>query len=135
MSVIETPFGFLEVGKEGNGANAAQSGQTGFCVAPERLDAIDMAAPPGEFVGAVMNPVMFVAFENQAVVSAPSIGKDDAFVDRRGMSLNHLEEFSFRTIGQGGEQMTLPPLLRRPTTGIFLAAPRPRMPRTLLGPK
>ena len=134
MSVIETPFGFLEVGKEGNGANAAQSGQAGFGVAPERLDAIDMAAPPGEFVGAVMNPVMFVAFENQAVVSAPSIGKDDAFIDRGDRPLNHLEEFSFRTIGQGG-QMTLQPLLRRPITGIFLAAPRPRMPRTLLGPK
>jgi hypothetical protein len=102
MSVIETPFGFLEVGKEGNGANAAQSGQAGFGVAPERLDAIDVAAPPGEFVGAVVNPVMFVAFENQAVVSAPSIGKDDAFINRRDMSLNHLEEFSFRTIGQGG---------------------------------
>jgi hypothetical protein len=84
MAVIETPFGFLEVGKEGNGADAAQSGQTGFCVAPERLDAIDVAAPPGEFVGAVMNPIMFVSFENQAVVSAPSIGKDDAFVDRGG---------------------------------------------------
>ena len=102
MSVIETPFGFLEVGKEGTGANAAKSGQTGFGVAPERLDAIDMSASPGEFIGAVVNPVMLVAFENQAVVSAPSIGKDDAFVDRRDMSLNHLEEFSFRTIGQGG---------------------------------
>ncbi len=134
MSVIETPFGFLEVGKEGNGANAAQSGQAAFGVAPERLDAIDVAAPPGELIGAVMNPIMFVAFENQAVVSAPSIGKDDAFIDRGDRPLNHLEEFSFRTIGQGG-QMTLQPLLRRPTTGIFLAAPRPRMPRTLLGPK
>ncbi len=56
MSVIETPFGFLEVGKEGNGAIAAKSGQTGFGVAPERLDAIDVAAPHGEFIGAVMNP-------------------------------------------------------------------------------
>ena len=58
--------------------------------------------PSGKFVGAVVNQVMFVAFENQAVVSAPSIGKDDAFVDRRDMPLNHLEEFNFRTIGQGG---------------------------------
>jgi hypothetical protein len=29
MSAIETPFGFLEVGKEGIGADAAQSGQAG----------------------------------------------------------------------------------------------------------
>jgi hypothetical protein len=34
-----------------------------------------------------------------------------------------------------GEQMTLSPLLRTPTTGIFYAAPRPGMPRTLRGPK
>ncbi len=102
MSVIETPFGFLEVGKEGNGANAAQSGQAGFGVAPERLDAIDVAAPPGKFIGTLVNPIMLVAFENQAVVSAPSIGKDDTLVGRRDVPLNHLEEFSFRTIGQGG---------------------------------
>ena len=80
MSVIETPFSFLEVGKEGIGADAAQSGQTGFGVAPERLNAIDMPASPGEFIGAMMNPIMLVAFENQAVVSAPSIGENDAFV-------------------------------------------------------
>ena len=102
MSVIETPFGFLEVGKEGIGADAAQSGQAGFGVAPERFNAIDVAASPGEFIGAVVNPIMLVAFENQAVVSAPPVGENDAFVDRRDMSLNHLEEFSFRTIGQGG---------------------------------
>ena len=102
MSVIETPFGFLEVGKEGIGADAAQSGQTGFGVAPERLNAIDVASSPGEFIGAVVNPIMLVAFENQAVVSAPTVGENDAFVDRRDIPLNHLEEFSFRTIGQGG---------------------------------
>ena len=102
MAVIKTPFGFLEVGKEGIGADAAQSGQTGFGVAPERLNAIDVASSPGEFIGAVVNPIMLVACENQAVVSAPPVGENDAFVDRRDMSLNHLEKFSFRTIGQGG---------------------------------
>jgi hypothetical protein len=71
MSVIKTPFGFLEVGKEGIGADASQSGQTGFGVAPERLNAIDVASSPGEFIGAVVNPIMLVAFENQTVVSAP----------------------------------------------------------------
>ena len=102
MSVIEAPFGFLEVGKEGLGADSAQSGQTGFGVAPKRLDAIDVTASPGEFIGTVVDPVMLIALKNQAVVSAPPIGENDAFVDRRDMALNHLEEFSFRTIGQGG---------------------------------
>ncbi len=45
MAVIEPPFGFLEVGKEGNGADAAQSGQTVFGIAPERrLDFIHVVA-------------------------------------------------------------------------------------------
>lgn len=95
MAMIETPYGFLEVEKEGNGANASQPGQAGFGVAPERLDAINVAALPSEFVGAVVNPVMLVAFENQAIVSAPSIGKNDAFTCWRDMSFNHLEEFNF----------------------------------------
>ena len=102
MSVIETPFCFLEVGKEGLGTDTSQSGQTGFGVTPKRLDAIDVTASPGEFIGTVVNTIMLIALKNQAVVSAPPIGENDAFVDRRDMSLNHLEEFSFRTIGQGG---------------------------------
>jgi len=89
--VIETPFCFLEVGKEGIGADTSQPGQTGFGVTPKRLDAIDVTASPGEFI---------VSLKNQAVVSAPPIGENDAFVDQRDMSLNYLEEFSFRTIGQ-----------------------------------
>ena len=102
MSVIKAPFGFLEVGKEGLGADAAKPGQACFGVAPERLDAIDMAASPGKFIGTVMNSIVLVAFKNQAVVSAPSIGKNDTLVGRRDMSFNHLEEFGFRAIKQGG---------------------------------
>ena len=100
--MVETPFGFLELGKESIGADAAQSGQTGFGVAPERLNAIDMPASPGEFISAVVNPIMLVAFENQAVVSTPPVGENDAFVGRRDMSFNHMEEFGFRAVGQGG---------------------------------
>ena len=134
MSVIETPFGFFEVGKEGIGADTAQPGQTGFGVAPERFNAIDVAASPGEFVGAMMNPIMLVAFENQAVVSAPSIGKMILSLAGETCPLIIWRSSAFEQLGKG-EQMTLPPLLRSPTTGIFLDAPRPRMPRTLRGPK
>ena len=102
MSVIETPFGFFEVRKEGLRADAAQPGQTGFGVAPKRFNAVDMAAPPGEFIGTVMNSIVLIAFKNQAVVSAPSIGKNDAFACWRDMSFNHLEEFGFRAVWQGG---------------------------------
>ena len=102
MSVIETPFGFLEVGKEGHGANAAQSGQAGFGVAPERLDAIDMAASPGKFILAMMDTVVFVALKNQTIISTPSIGEDCAFGSWADMPLNHLQKFAFRAVGQGG---------------------------------
>ena len=102
MSVIEAPFGFFEVGKEGIGPDTAESCQAGFGVTPEGLNSIDVPASPGEFIGTVVNAIMPVAFENQAVVSAPSIGEDDALVDRKDMSLNHLDVFGFRIIGEGG---------------------------------
>jgi hypothetical protein len=45
-----------------------------------------------------MNSIVLVAFKNQAVESAPTIGKNDAFVGRRDMPFDHLEEFSFLTV-------------------------------------
>ena len=46
MSVIETPLGFLDVGKEAFKADAAQPSQMVFGVTPERFNAIDMATRP-----------------------------------------------------------------------------------------
>ena len=50
----------------------------------------------------MMNSVVLIAFENQAVVSTPTIGENDTLVGLRDMSFNHMDEFGFRTVGQGG---------------------------------
>ena len=100
--VIEAPFGFFEVGKEGMGANATQPRQSGFGVTPKRFDSIDVAASPGKFILAMMDTVVFVALKNQSIISTPSISEDCAFGSWTDMPLNHLQKFAFRAVGQGG---------------------------------
>ena len=56
-----------------------ESGQTGFGVAPKRLNAIDVLASLGEFIGAGVSPIMSVATESQTVVYAPPLGDNVAF--------------------------------------------------------
>jgi hypothetical protein len=77
MSVIQEPFCFLEVGKEGSGADAAQSAKRGVGVSSERLNAMDMAASSGKFNGTEMNSIGLVAFKKQAVLSAPFFGENN----------------------------------------------------------
>ena len=100
--VIEAPFGFFEVGKEGMGANATQPRQSSFGVTPKRFDAVDVAASPGKFILAMMDTVVFIALKNQSIISTPSIGEDCAFGSWTDMPLNHLQKFAFRAVGQGG---------------------------------
>ena len=100
--VIEAPFGFFEVGKEGMGANATQPRQSSFGVTPKRFDAVDVAASPGKFILAMMDTVVFVALKNQSIISTPTIGEDCAFGSWTDMPLNHLQKFAFRAVGQGG---------------------------------
>ncbi len=132
MSVIKAPFGFLKLRNKSLGADAAHSGLTGFGVTPERLKAIDMPASPGEFIGAVVNPIMLLAFENKAVVSRQPSVQMMLSLTGETCPLIILSSSAFEQFGKW-EQITLPPLLRRPTPGIFFAAPRPLMPRTLRG--
>jgi len=100
--VIEAPFGFFEVGKEGMGANATQPRQSSFGVTPKRFNAVDVAASPGKFILAMMDTVVFIALKNQSIISTPSIGEDCAFGSRTDMPFNHLQKFAFRAVGQGG---------------------------------
>jgi hypothetical protein len=100
--MVEAPFGFLKVGEKGIGSNSAQPRQTGFGVTPKRFDPVDMAAPPGKFIFAMVDSVVFVALKNQSIISTPTIGEDRALGSRTNVTLNHLEKFTFRTVGQGG---------------------------------
>jgi len=100
--MVETPFGFLKVGEKGIGSNSAQPCQTGFGITPKRFDAVDVAASPGKFIFAMVDSVVFVALKNQSIISTPPIGKDRALGSRTDMPFNHLEEFAFRAVGQGG---------------------------------
>ena len=100
--MIEAPFGFFEVGEEGVGANAVQPRQTGFGITPKRFDSIDVAASPGKFILAMMDTVVFIALKNQSIISTPTIGEDCAFGSWTDMTLNHLQKFAFRAVGQGG---------------------------------
>ena len=100
--VVESPFGFFEVGEEGVGANSSKPRQTGFGITPKRFDSVDVAASPGKFILAMMDTVVFVALKDQPVISTPTIGEDRALGSRTDMALNHLQKFAFRAVGQGG---------------------------------
>ena len=74
--MIPAPFGFLEVEKEELLANAAQLDEAKLGVAPEALDPVDVIFSAGEFILMVMNAMVFVTAQHEAVVSLPAIGID-----------------------------------------------------------
>jgi len=84
------------------GANATQPRQSSFGITPKRFDAVDVAASPGKFILAMVDSVVFVAFKNQSIISTPTIGEDRALGSRTDITLNHLQKFAFRAVGQGG---------------------------------
>ena len=90
MYMIETPFGFLEVRKEGIGADTARLAKR-FLTLLQNESMPLMWRRPQPKHWRCGEPVMLVAFEKQAFVSAPPISENDAFIDRRDMSVNHLE--------------------------------------------
>ena len=81
-AVIETPLTFFEVEEEAIFANAAQFKEAEFGVAPKGFDAVDVVFAACELVLVMMDAVVFVALEDEAVVSLPSVGVDvGAFED------------------------------------------------------
>jgi hypothetical protein len=72
--VIETPLTFFEVEKEAVFADTAQLEEAELGVAPEGLEAIDVIFATGELVFVVIDAVVFVALEHEAVVSLPAMG-------------------------------------------------------------
>jgi len=67
------------VEKEEFGANSAQLDKAKLCVAPKALDAVDVVLAPGKFVFVVMNAMVFVATQKQAIIAKPPIGVDGCF--------------------------------------------------------
>lgn len=98
--MMEVLLGFLEAAEEGGGTNDAKRGQAVFGLAPERLNATDVMAPPGEFFGAAMTPTMLSCLYSKAVLSATTIRTNAAFGGLRPMPFNDLQESGFRTIWQ-----------------------------------
>ena len=96
--MIKAPFGFFEMVQEVIDANTAQLCQAELGKAPKGLDAIDVSAAPGEFIGMVMNAVVLVSIENEPIVSLPAVGVDRAFAGDDLLS-NHFHQLCRGTVG------------------------------------
>ena len=85
MAVIEAPLGFLEVEDEEFGADAAELGEAQLGEAPEAFDAVDVVLSARELVLVMMDAVVLVAAQHQAVVGLPAVGINGGF--RKHLSL------------------------------------------------
>jgi len=74
---VVAPFTLFEMKIEIN-FDPVELGEPAFCKAPEGLDAVDVGAAPGEGFLLVDAHMLVVADIDQAVVSGPAIGADDA---------------------------------------------------------
>jgi len=72
--MIPTPFRFLEVEEKVLGTDAAQFGEAQLGKAPEALDAIDVVFSAGELVLVMVDAVMLVAAQDEAVIGLPAVG-------------------------------------------------------------
>lgn len=75
--MIKAIFSFFQVQIERMFGYAIKLGQPTFCIAPERLDTVDMLFTIREFVLAMIHPEVLVKSNiNQAVVASPAVGVD-----------------------------------------------------------
>ena len=74
MPMVPTPFRFLEVEEKVFGTDAAQLGETQFGKAPEALNAIDVIFSAGELVLVMVDAVLLVATQDEAVIGLPAVG-------------------------------------------------------------
>jgi hypothetical protein len=97
--MVKTEFGLLGVQRKGLRGDAFELDQTQFGVCPEELDAVDMAATPGEFIFSMMDSkVLGVSDIDQALIASPTVTVDDA-IDRDMTSNNLLQHVDFRASG------------------------------------
>jgi hypothetical protein len=77
--VIEPEFTFLQVKIEGRRTHASETCQTGFGESPEAFDPVDMGVTGYKLVLSVVYPEVFpVSDVDQTIITAPSVGVDDA---------------------------------------------------------
>ena len=72
--MVPTPFRFLEVKEKVVGTDAAQFGEPKFGKAPEALDAIDVVFSAGELILVMVDTVMLVTAQDEAVIGLPAVG-------------------------------------------------------------
>ena len=77
MSVIVSPFGFLEMQVEGVSRQALELCQANLGQSPEALDAIDVNVALGELVPGMVDAEVAVTEVDQAIVASPAVGVDD----------------------------------------------------------
>ena len=72
--MIPTPFRFLEVEEEELAADTAQLDEAKLGVAPKALDPVDVVFSTGKLVFMMMDAMVLVALEDEAVVGFPAVG-------------------------------------------------------------
>ena len=77
--MVPTPFGFFEVEEKVLGTDAAQFGEAQRGEAPEALDAIDVIFSAGELILVMVNAVVLVAAQDEAVIGLPAVGINGGF--------------------------------------------------------
>ena len=96
--MIEPELGLLQVQVKRRVRDAVELGQAAFGVAPEALDAVDVARASRELVSAMMDPQMlFVTDVHQPVVPPPAVGMDDDL--RLDLASNNSQKRAFGAVG------------------------------------
>ena len=76
--MIPTPLALEEVAQEVSFAQATHLGLTEFGKAPERFNTVHVFFPTSELIFMMMNPMMAVTIEDQAIVRSPAVRVDRA---------------------------------------------------------
>ena len=89
MSVVEAPFGFLEVNEEPFLSDPAKFRHAKLRKTPEGFDAIDVVLSASEFISMMVDPVVSEAVSDKSVVSLPAVGVNVATFDNSTLENRH----------------------------------------------
>jgi hypothetical protein len=94
MPVVKAELGFLQVQFKGLGGYAVALGKSPLCVAPERLDSVDVVLATGKLVVAVVDSEVLVKADvDEAVVAAPAVGMDGCAGVDLDLALEDAEDY------------------------------------------